>query len=131
MSFGDYWENKILDHVFDKAVYPAPANIYVALSTADPGEAGGSIAEPSGGSYARVSTAPADWNAAAAGLTSNANAITFPEATGSWGTITYWALYDDSSGGNFLGSGALDESKVIGSGDQLKLDAGNAEVTLT
>ncbi|KPK71864.1 MAG: hypothetical protein AMJ84_05465 [Acidithiobacillales bacterium SM23_46] len=133
-SFANYWEQKILDHVFGKASYTAPSNIYVALSTADPTDDGSGIAEPSGNGYARKQTAPADWNAAVVSDTNyridNANDITFAEATGSWGTISHFALFDAASAGNILAHGALSVSKAIGAGDTAKFAAGDLDVDL-
>jgi len=129
MSFADFWENEILDHIFGKGSY-TPPTIYVGLSTADPGEDGSGLSEPSGGNYARVATAAADWNAAAAGVIDNANDIVFNEATGSWGNITHAALFDAETGGNLLASGALLQSKQIDSGDTPKFPAGDFDVTL-
>jgi len=129
-SFSDYLENKILDHIFMKTAFSQPTNIYVALSTADPGEDGSGISEPSGNGYARVQTSGDDWNAAANGHIDNANDITFPEATGDWGTITHFALFDAATGGNMLAYGSLSQSKTIGSGDTAKFKAGDLDVTL-
>jgi hypothetical protein len=129
-SFGDFWENEILDHVFGKGTYTPPTNIFVALSTADPTDSGGSIAEPSGGSYARKSTAPADWDTAVSGALDNANAITFVEATGSWGTISHFALYDALTGGNMLAHGTLTTPKIIDNGDVASFTAGDLDVSL-
>lgn len=129
-SFSNFWENEILDHVFGKGIYTPPTNIFVALSTADPTDSGGNIAEPSGGSYARKSTAPADWDAAASGALDNANAITFVEATGSWGTITHFALFDALTAGNMLAHGSLPTSKIIDNGDVASFAAGDLDVSL-
>jgi len=129
-SFGNYLENELLDHVFMKGDYTSPTNIFVALSTADPTDDASGLAEPSGGSYARVSTSGSDWDTAASGALDNANAITFPTATASWGTITHFALYDASSGGNMLAHGALSASKVVGNGDTAEFAAGDLDVTL-
>jgi len=129
-SFSDYLENKILDHIFMKTAFSQPTNIYVALSTADPGEDGSGISEPSGNGYARVQTSGDDWNAAANGHIDNANDITFPEATGDWGTITHFALFDAATDGNMLAYGSLSQSKTIGSGDTAKFKAGDLDVTL-
>jgi hypothetical protein len=131
-SFGNYLENKLLDHVFGMGArnYTPPTNIYVALSTADPLDTGVGLAQPVGGSYARVSTVAADWAVAAAGALSNANPITFPEATGDWGDITHFALYDDPVAGNLLGHGLLTVHKPIGIGDTAKFAAGDIDVTL-
>jgi hypothetical protein len=128
-SFSDYWENKILDHVFGKSSY-SPPTIYVALSTADPTDDGSGIAEPSGNGYARVQTQASNWNAASSGSLDNANDITFPEATGNWGTISHFALFDAASEGNMLAHGSLSASKAIGSGDTAKFAAGDLDVSL-
>src|SRR3990167_384587 len=100
-SFSNYLENKVLDHIVGKTSYTMPT-VYVAASTADPTDAGTDIAEPVGGAYARVATSGATWAAAAAGATANGVAITFPAATGSWGTIAYFALFDALTGGNMI-----------------------------
>ena len=128
-SFADYWENEILDHLFGKGSY-TPPTIYVGLSTADPMDDASGLAEPSGNSYARVATAGADWNVASGGAIANANDITFPEATGSWGTMTHFALFDAASAGNMLAHGALNVSKSISSGDTAKFASGDLDVTL-
>jgi len=128
-SFADYWENEILDHLFGKGSY-TPPTIYVGLSTADPDDDASGLAEPSGNSYARTSTAGADWNVASGGTLDNANDITFPEASGSWGTITHFALFDAASAGNMLAHGTLSVSKSIDSGDTAKFAAGDLDVSL-
>ena len=128
-SFSDFWENEILDHIFGKGSY-TPPTIYVGLSTADPLDDASGLAEPSGNGYARVSTAGADWNTAAAGAPDNANDITFPQATGSWGTVTHFALYDAATAGNMLAHGSLDTSKAVNNGDTVKFAAGDLDVTL-
>jgi hypothetical protein len=128
-SFSDYWENEILDHIFNKGSYTAPT-IYVGLSTADPGDDGAGLSEPSGAAYSRVQTSAADWNAASGGALSNATLIEFPTATGDWGTLTHFALFDATSGGNLLAHGALTQAKTINSGDTARTVAGELNVTL-
>jgi hypothetical protein len=130
MSFANYWEDEILDHVFGKGSYTAPANIFVGLSTADPDEDAGGLAEPVGNAYARVSTAPADWNDSASGVISNANLITFPTATGDWGQITHFALFDAVSGGNMLAYGLLGSSPSVALNNTPRFTAGELEVAL-
>lgn len=125
MSFSNYLENKVLDHVFGGVAYTAPATLYCALFTSDPGETG-SGTEVSGGSYARRTIAfTVTGNAA-----SNTSAVEFPTATGSWGTITHAAVYDASTAGNLLAYGALSTSKTIASGDVLRIPAGDFDITL-
>ncbi len=128
-SFSNHWEDEILDHLFGKGSY-TPPTIYVALSTADPTDDASGLAEPSGNGYARKVTAASDWNASSGGATANANAIEFAEASGSWGTVTHFALYDALSGGNMLAHGSLTTSKAITSGDTASFAAGDLDVTL-
>ena len=129
-NFGDYLANEILDHLFGKGAY-TPPTIYVSLSTAAPGDAGGTIAEPSGNGYARKATAAADWNVAAARAVTNANALEFVESTGAQGTLTHFGLHDALTGGNFLGWGALNESKIIGNGDTARFAIGALTAQIT
>ncbi len=132
MSFSDYLEAKVLDHVFGKTAYTMPT-VYVGLSTADPLDTAAGLAEPTGGAYARVATSAATWNAATQGAPSsinNAAAITFPAATASWGTVTHFALFDAATAGNMLASGALTTAKAVGSGDTVKFDIGQLSATL-
>jgi len=128
-SFADYWENEILDHIFNKDSYAAPV-IYVGLSTADPGDDGAGLSEPSGAGYSRVQTSASDWNSAAGGTIDNASLIEFPIATGSWGTLTHFALFDAASGGHLLTHGALTQAKTIDSGDTARVAAGELNVIL-
>lgn len=133
-SFSDYVENKILDYIVGKTSFTMPTT-YVALCTADPTDAGtgASMSEVTNANgYARVTTAGVDWVAAAAGANSNANEVTFPEASGSWGTITHFAILDSGThgAGNMIAHGALDVSKPIGDGDVARFAAGAIDITL-
>ncbi len=130
-NISNHWASSILNHVFGKAAYTAPANIYVELSTTAPTDAGANVTPPAGGGYARKQTAPADWNAEANRIIDNANPIEFAEASGAWGTITHFALYDAAAAGNFLGWGALNTSKPVGIGDTARFAAGDLDVTFT
>ena len=128
-GFSDYWENKILDHIFGKGSY-TPPTIYVGLSTTDPTDAGSGITEPSGNGYARVQTSASDWNTAANGTLGNAGNITFNQATGNWGTITHFALFDTATAGNMLAHGALSQSKLISETNTAKFEAGDLNISL-
>lgn len=125
MSFSNYLENKVLDHVFGGVAYTAPTTLYVGLFTTDPGEAGTGT-EVSGGSYARQTIA----FTVTASQASNTAAVEFPTATASWGTITYAAIYDAASGGNMLAYGALTISKTIDSGDVFRIPTGDFDIDL-
>ena len=128
-SFTNYWENEILDHIFGKGSY-TPSTIYVGLSTTDPLDDASGLDEPGGNGYARVQTSASDWNAASGGSLDNTNDITFDQATGSWGTITHFALFDAATGGNMLAHGALNQSKAIDSSDTARFEAGDLDMSL-
>lgn len=133
-NISNYLANALLDHIFGKGAYTPPTNIYVELSTTAPTDAGGNVTPPSGNNYSRKQTAPADWNASSVGagrIIDNANAIEFAEASGSWGTLSYFALFDAASGGNFLGWGALTTPKAVDSGDTARFAAGDLDVSFT
>jgi hypothetical protein len=131
-SFGNYLEDELLDHVFGAAAYTAPVTLYLALSTADPTDDASGIAEPSGGSYARlaVTNNATNFPAASGGSKSNGVDMTFATATGSWGVITHMAIYDALTGGNMLAHAALTASKTIDSGDTVIFEATNLTITL-
>lgn len=129
MSFADYLENKILDHITGKTAYTKPT-AYIGLSTADPTDDASGLAEPSGNNYSRVTTSGSDWSAASSGATSNATVLTFPEASGSWGTVTHFALFDATSGGNMLAYGELTSSQSITNGKIPRFSIGELDIAL-
>mgnify|MGYP006330868683 FL=1 len=109
----DYLENELLDHVFRNSAYTPAATVYVGLYTAAPTDAGGGT-EVSTGSYARTAVT---FGAASGGSINNSGAVTFPTASGSWGTITHFGIFDASTAGNLLAWNAVTASKTVGNGD--------------
>lgn len=125
-EFSNYLENALLNATLRNTSYTSPTTVYVALHTADPTDAGTGT-EVSGGSYARTSVtfaAPSSGSCA-----SNAD-CTFPQATGSWGTITHIGLWDALTTGNLLYHTPLNSSKTIDTGDLFKIASGSLTVTL-
>lgn len=134
MSASDHLENEILDHLFSVGAYTAPT-IYCALCTADPTDAGtgASMNEvANSNAYARVDASGCFGTAAASGTISNDAVIEFPEATGSWGTATHFALVDSGThgAGNLLISAALTTPRAISSGDTPRFAVGELDVSL-
>jgi len=121
----DYLENKVLDHVLGTTSYTMPTTVYIGLSTGSFAD-DNSGTELSGSGYARQSIA---FDAAASGTTDNTSAVDFPTATGSWGTVSHYGLFDASSGGNLLIHGAFTASKAVASGDILRIAAGELDIT--
>ena len=126
----NYLENKILDHVLTASAYTQPSR-YLALFTADPGEAGSFTNEvtTSSSAYARKLVTFA---AASSGSSATNATVTFDAATASWGTITHVAVVDGATAGagNVLFYGAVTTSKTIDSGDTFQVTSGNLTVSL-
>ena len=124
-AMSNYLELEILDHVLGTGAYTHPSTVYLGLSVASMAE-DASGTELSGSAYARQSMA----FAAASGGSAATNAtITFPTATGSWGTVAYWSIWDAASSGNMLIHGAFTASKAITTGDILRVNSGDITVT--
>lgn len=127
-SKSDYLENEILDHILKTTSYTVPTNIYVALYTAAPTDAGGGT-EVSGNAYGRI--AKNTWDAASGGATENTGAVTFNQATGDWGTVVAFGLHDNSTGGNLLYWGDLTANKAVNNGDTAEFADGAIDIVET
>ena len=124
-ALSDYAENKVLDVLGANATFTAPSNVYLGLSTGSLGD-DNSGTELTGNNYSRVSVS---FGAAAGGTMSNDAAIEFAAATGSWGSVSHWGLYDAASSGNLLVHGSFSAAKTIASGDVLKVATGDLDIT--
>ena len=124
-ALSDYAENELLDHLLGTGAYTMPTTVYVGLSTGSFND-DNSGTELTGNNYSRKAVS---FGAATSGTASNDAAVEFSAATGSWGTVSHFGLFDASSGGNLLIHGALTASKVIESGDILKLAIGDMDIT--
>ena len=138
-GFTQFLAAELLDHIHTDAAYSPAATLYAALSTTTPTEeSGGSppwnFTEPAGGGYARIATTAATWDAATdadPSVKSNGAKIDFGQASGaSWGTITYFGLFDAITVGNLLLGGALTASKEIADGDFAEFPIGDWDETL-
>ena len=125
-EMSNYLENALINHTLRNSALSAPSAVYVSLHTANPDEdASGS--ELSGSAYARQA---ATFGAPSNGVSTTTADINYPQATGSWGTVSHIGIWDASSSGNMLYYTALDASKTIATGDILKIAAGSLTVTL-
>jgi hypothetical protein len=125
-AMSDFLELKILDHITGRTAYTKPSAVYLGLSTGDFTDTGSGSSELTGNNYSRVSVA---FDAAASGATSNTSAIDFAAASGNWGTVSHWALFDAASGGNALITGSFSASKTIETNDVLRIAAGDLDLT--
>lgn len=144
MSKGNTFENDLLQLIFNNVDIAdigdagglqnsaTAGSLYVALHTADPGEAGtAATSEASYTSYARVAVARTSggWTVSGNSATNTA-LIQFPECTGGSNTITHVSITTASSGtSKILYSGALSASRSVSSGIQPQFAATSLTVT--
>ena len=127
-DLSNYLEDALVNHVLRNTALTSPTTVYVALFTAVTDAEAGTGTEVTGGSYARTA---ATFSAPSNGVTSNSGIVTFPTATGSWGTVTHAGLFDASSGGNALTIlKALTASKTVASGDVLRFPVGDIDFSI-
>ena len=138
-AMSNYLETQIIVHIFRTGSFTKPSTLAVALVTiaVTDSDDGSTISEvANANSYARVTLNPSDSNWAATsggnGQTSNSSVITFPEASGNWGTIVGAAILDSATygAGNVLFYGTLSLSKPVSSGDTVSFNTGSFTVTL-
>tara|TARA_R100000700_G_scaffold18209_1_gene24876 strand:+ start:130 stop:516 length:387 start_codon:yes stop_codon:yes gene_type:complete len=124
-AMSDFLELEVLDHVLGTGSYTMPTTVRIGLSTGSFGD-DNSGTELSGSGYARQAITFA---AASSGSAATNATVTFPTATGSWGAVSHWAIFDAASGGNLLIHGAFATPKTITSGDVLRINSGDLTVT--
>lgn len=124
-AMSNYLENALVNAVLRNTAYTSPATVYVGLYTTDPTDANTGT-EVSGNGYARQT---ATFAAPSNGVSTTSATIEFPQATGSWGTVAYFGIFDASTSGNLLIHGALTTSKTIDNGDVFRIASGNLTVT--
>lgn len=121
-GLSQYLEKKVLDHLFGKTTYTAPATCYVGLFTALPSDSGGGT-EVSGGSYARLAITNNTTNfpnASGGSPSQKTNGTTATWAAGpsaDWGLIVGFGIFDAPSSGNLLAWAPLQAATQINNGD--------------
>lgn len=110
-----------------------PANFYMALvRTTAPGPftEGGELDEPdeeTGYIRVEIPNAPDTWLIDDEVL-SNVNDIIFPQTIGSWGTIKYWALCNDTTEGQLYFYGSFIDALTSEVDDQFVISAGTLSI---
>lgn len=138
MPASTFAANKLLDLLCRGVAWTAPTRVYISLHTADPGSTGASeVSTANWPAYVRKDAANGGsvgtgFAAAASKATSNALEILWPAHNGASSvTVTHYALWDASTSGNCLHSGALTASKTIAPTDEIVLHAGELDITVT
>ena len=131
-GLSDFASHELLDHLFGGNtagnVYTPPTTLHIGLGTGVAGTDRDTAfaSEVTGNNYSRASVAntTANWSAAAGTNKTNAAAITFPQASGSWGTITQFGVFDAATNGNLIAWGDLTTAKAVGANDTFSFGVG-------
>ena len=134
MSFSNYLENQMLDHILGNSVYTPPTRLWVGLGVDSTDSAANELVEIY--MYFRVQTGPSTWIQPdpTIGRMTNALEVTFEEATGDWGPVTHFLLFDSGVRGasNYLMYGELTGEAatiVVEEGSVPKFEAGALVIT--
>lgn len=114
MSISNYAELKILEHTTGKTAWTMPTTVYVKLHTADPGEAGTTAAAT------EATRKAAAWATAASGSIVTSATIEWTNVS-TTETYSHWSMWDASTAGNCLWSGALASSAAVTAGDTFQI----------
>ena len=112
MSISNYAENKLLDTL--GAVSFSVATPYTKLHLSDPGEAG------TAGAAAETTRKLIGFSAAASGSMVSSATVTWTNVAATE-TYTHWSLWDASTAGNCLWSGAFSSSAAVTAGDTFQI----------
>ena len=127
MSLSNTFETNVLTWLFTGDAVTRPSAFYIALFTSNPDEdASGTEVSTSGTAYARQSVS----FSVSGNTASNSAAIEFPTATASYGTVTHIGVYDAASAGNLIAYAALSTSKAIDTGDVLRINSAELDITM-
>jgi hypothetical protein len=124
----DATADAILDHITGQATWTAPAGVFVKLHTGDPGAAGTSNAS------AETTRPEATFGTpASGGGVSNTVAVSWTNWPGGADgeAISHFSLWDASTAGNFLWSGALAAPKTMATGETLTFAVGDLDLAIT
>lgn len=134
MSFSNAAETAILNQIFVGTALPwnGNTNLWIALHTADPGEAGTAVtSEATYGGYARIVLTRATDFTVSGNQISNANLEQFAQCTSGSNTITHASIVDTASGaGNIIIKAPLNTSIPVSTGIQPQFAANALVFTL-
>ena len=114
MSISNYAELKILEHTTGKTAWTMPTTVYVKLHTADAGEAATSAAAT------EATRKAASWDTAASGSIATSATLEWTNVS-TTETYSHWSLWDASTAGNALWTGALSTSAAVTAGDTFQI----------
>lgn len=134
MSLSNASETAILEQIFEGTALPWAANtdLWIALYTADPGEAGTATTnEATYGGYARAVLTRATDFTVSGNTVENANLEQFVACSSGSNVITYAAIVTTASGaGTIIVRAALNSSITVSTGVQAQFASGALSFTI-
>lgn len=121
MTISNYFESQLLKALKNES--PAVAAVYVKLHTGDPGE------EATSNAATETTRKAITFGSISSGTVKNSGSIEWT-AVAATETIKYISLWDASTSGNPLWSGALETEKALTAGDTLKFNTETITVSL-
>lgn len=112
MSISNYAELKLLDTLGNTSF--AVTTCYIKLHIGDAGEDGTSQAA------AETTRKAVSWSAASGGSKASSATLTWTNVAATE-TYTHWSMWDASTGGNCLWTGALSASASVTAGDTFEI----------
>lgn len=112
MSISNYGENALLDTL--RGTSFSVAGTYIKLHTGDAGEAGTSNAA------ANTTRQSVSFSAASGGSLASSSTATWTNVPNTE-TYTHWSLWDNSTAGNCLWTGAFSSSAAVVAGDTFQI----------
>jgi len=114
MSISNYAELKILEHTTGTTAWTIPTDVYVQLHTGDAGEDGTSNAA------SEATRKEAAWATASSGSIATSATLEWTNVAATE-TYSHWSLWDASTAGNCLWTGALSSSAAVTAGDTFQI----------
>mgnify|MGYP001209588335 CR=1 FL=1 len=127
----DTFEDRVLNWLLTTNSVTRPTTWYVGLfASGNAPTDSTSGTELSGSNYSRVQVTFSVSGTSPTTATNTAT-LTFPTASGSWGSVTTAGIFDASSSGNLIAYANLSNAKTIEANDILQIASGQLDVTLT
>lgn len=127
-GLSDTYENLALDWLLVTGTPTRASGTWLALYTATPTDSTAGTEVTNANNYSRQAIT---FDAASGGATQNAATVTFPAASGSWGTVTHWAIVDSAThgAGNIIIYGQFTASKTIAASDVFEVLDAELDIT--
>jgi hypothetical protein len=128
MSISDYAENAVLNLIARNTAFTTASGVWVKLHTGDPTDVG--TASPATETTRKQATFGTAASGTGGTISTTADLVWTNVSAGAGETYTHISLWDASTAGNPLWTGALNAPKTVSTGDTFQILTGNLTLTL-